>query len=173
MAFIYFWDFTTSLVILEVDNFNIFWNFRKFFFQKNKKIKKFYFLVFVFFMISWSTECLSMIKLMFYRYFFSTQNILNQYAFLCDLEWSCKLQFWWPKTWFFDEKKTSKSGNFFSYCFHNFKVSALTKWHRCDSNAVATIFFGLLVASVDAFEVEQFFCFCLFFLMKNPQYSAL
>ena len=47
-----------------------------------------------------------------------------------------------------------------------FIISKLVRWQK-DIDAILKpsqpSFFGLLVAFVDAFEVEQFFCFCLLF----------
>ena len=70
-------------------------------------------------------------------------------------------------------KKTSKSGNFFSCIFNRFKVGGFGKGHRGESNSVSAIFFGLLAASVDAFEVEKFLGFCHIFLRKIHHCATL
>ena len=43
---------------------------------------------------------------------------------------------------------------FFSFIFNRFRVGGFEKGHRGESKTVSTIFFGLLVASVGAFEVR-------------------
>ena len=70
-------------------------------------------------------------------------------------------------------KKTSKSGNFFSCIFNRFKVGGFEKGHRGESYGVSTIFFGLLAASVDVFEVEKFLGFCHIFLRKIRHCATL
>ena len=63
-------------------------------------------------------------------------------------------------------KKLQRVKTFFPFIFNRLKVGRLEKGHRGESNAVSTIFSGLLAASVDAFEVEQFLGFCHIFLRK-------
>ena len=70
-------------------------------------------------------------------------------------------------------KKTSKSGNLFSCIFNRFKVGGFEKGHRGEPNGVSTIFFGLLAASVDVFEVEKFLGFCHIFLRKIHHCATL
>ena len=52
---------------------------------------------------------------------------------------------------FFMSKKFQRGEIFF---FYHFQIGALEKGHQGESNAVSTIFLGLLVASVAVFEVE-------------------
>ena len=60
----------------------------------------------------------------------------------------------------------NNGGNFSPFIYNRLRVDGVEKGHPGESNAVSTIFFGLLAASVDAFEVEKFLFFYHIFLRK-------
>ena len=71
------------------------------------------------------------------------------------------------------QKKLQRVETFFLVFLIVSKLVGFEKGHRGKSNGVSTIFFGLLAASVDAFEVEKFLGFCHIFLRKIHHCATL